>query len=125
MDLIGEYLQNKIIIDSMTLDDYGEKKKVRKANKLATRNRKIAAIIELKHPELKEQFSDLLLSSDINVKGQVAHHILEVMNYDEKTKSEALKIIEYIANHDDDPIQRLGNSMWLKDWYAKHPNMIE
>ncbi len=125
MDLIEEYLQNIIIINSMTLDDSGDKKKVKKTNKLATSNRKIATAIEQKHPELKERFSDLLLSSDINIKDTVAHHILEVMTYDKKIRFEALRTIEYISKNHDDSIQRLGNSMWLKDWYAKHPDMIE
>ena len=44
MDLIQEYINN-IHEMEMTLDDYGDKKKVKRSNMLADRNRKIAAKI--------------------------------------------------------------------------------
>ena len=57
MDLIEEYLGNLQIINSMTLDDYGDKRKVKRNNKLADRNRQIARDIENKYPEQKDNFS--------------------------------------------------------------------
>ena len=49
----------------------------------------------------------------------------KVMEYDAETRKLALREIHDIAEHDEDSIQRLGNSMWLKDWYKKHPEDLE
>ena len=43
MDLIEEYLNNLANM-KLSLEDYGDRKKVRKSNRLADRNRKIAVI---------------------------------------------------------------------------------
>ena len=81
MDLIEEYLNNLQVIHDMMLDDFGDKKKVRNTNKLAGRNRQIATDIENKYPELKIKFCELLQSDNWKIRSQVAHHMLEVMNY--------------------------------------------
>jgi len=124
-NLIEEYLGIIDIFNQVTLDDYGDKKKVRKNNKLAKRLREIPQIIEREQPELKADFKQLLLHENQRVRGWIAHHILEVMEYEEKTRKLALKEIHDIAEHDEDRIERLGNSMWLKDWYKKHPEDLE
>ena len=119
--LIKEYLENIEIMDAMTSDDFGNKKKVKETNKVADRNVDIARSIEEKYPELKEQFYMLLFSEKANVRRRVAHHMLERMSYDKKYRLKALREIEYVARHDIDSIERLGNSMWLEKWYEKHP----
>ena len=118
--MIEKYLANLQEIHSMTLEDFGDKRKVQRGNKLATENRRIAADIEKKHPELKEAFSQLLSHDDWQVRCQVAHHMLEVMNYPAADRKKAfLEILSVIQK--DIPIHSLGNKMWLDQWYEKHP----
>lgn len=110
MDLIEEYLIN-IANMKLSLDDYGDRKKVRKRNRLADRNRKIAAMIEQKHPELKDRFLALINAEDEDIRAWAAHHALEVMSYDYPDRKNALRVIEDIAENSPDSVQRLGNSM--------------
>lgn len=124
-NLLDEYIGIINFLDQITLDDFGDKKTVRKNNKLADRLRKIPQIIEQKQPESKADFCQLLFHEKRSVRGWVAHHILEVMNYETETRKLALREIHDIAEHDEDRIQRLGNSMWLKDWYKRHPEDLE
>ena len=124
-NLIEEYIGSIEILDQITLDDFGDKKTVRKNNKLADRLRKIAQIIEQEKTELKVDFKQLLSHEKQSVRGWVAHHILEVMEYDTETRKLALREIHDIAEHAEDRMERLGNSMWLKDWYKKHPEDLE
>ena len=98
MDLIEEYLGNLQIINSMTLHDYGDKRKVKRNNKLADRNRQIARDIENKYPEQKDIFSKLLLHENWKVRCQVAHHMLEVMNYPEEYRRMALNEIKDVID---------------------------
>lgn len=120
MDLIEEYLNNLQIIHDMTLDDFGDKKKVRKTNKLADRNRQIATDIENKYPELKMKFCELLQNDNWKTRAQVAHHMLEVMNYSREYRKSALDEIRDVVKRDI-PVDSLGNSMWLQQWYEEHP----
>lgn len=120
MDLIEEYLNNLQIIHDMTLDDFGDKKKVRKTNKLADRNRQIATDIENQHPELKMKFCELLQNNNWKTRAQVAHHMLEVMNYSQEYRKLALDEIRDVIRRDI-LVDSLGNSMWLKQWYDEHP----
>ncbi|MBQ7646584.1 MAG: hypothetical protein IJS94_04880 [Clostridia bacterium] len=120
MDLIEEYLKN-ISDMKMTTDDYGDLKKVKNRNRLATRNRQIAIIIEKKHPELKARFILLTESDDENTRLWAAHHALEVMTYELSDRKKALKVISEIAKHSPDELQRSGNKAWLKDYCDKHP----
>ncbi len=124
-NLLDEYIGIIDILDQIKLDDFGDKKIVRKNNKLADRLRKIPQIIEQKQPELKEDFYQLLFHEKQSVRGWVAHHILEVMNYETEARKLALREIHDIVEHHEDRIKRLGNSMWLKDWYKKHPEDLE
>lgn len=124
MDLIEEYLIN-IANMKLSLDDYGDRKKVRKSNRLADRNRKIAAMIEQKYPELKNRFICLINAEDEDIRLWAAHHALEVMSYDYPDRKNALRVIKFIAENSPDSLQRLGNSMWLKQYYEEHPADIE
>ena len=124
MDLIEEYLKN-IASMKLSVDDYGDRIKVRKSNKLADRNRKIAAMIEQKYPELKDSFICMIDAEDEDIRSWAAHHALEVMSYDYPNRQKALRVIEDIAKSSPDSVQRLGNSMWLKQYYEKHPADIQ
>ena len=124
-NLLEEYVGIVEILEQIKLDDFGNKKTVRKNNKLADRLRKIPQIIEQEQTELKEDFKQLLFHEKQSIRGWVAHHILEVMEYDAETRKLALKEIHNIAEYHEDRIKRLGNSMWLKDWYKKHPEDLE
>lgn len=119
-DLIDTYLSNFRIINEMTLDDYGDRRKVRRNNKLAQINRQIATDIENIYPEFKEKFAKLLLHDNWKLRCQVAHHILEVMNYPEKYRKMALDEIKEVINKNI-PVDSLGNKMWLQQWYEQHP----
>lgn len=119
-DLIDKYLSNLQAIDRMTLDDYDDRRKVRRNNKLAKMNRQIAMDIENIHPEYKEKFAKLLLHDDWKIRCQVAHHILEVMNYTEEYRKMSLDEIKEVINKNI-PVESLGNKMWLQQWYELHP----
>lgn len=120
MDLIETYLSNLQTINSMTWDDYGDKRKVRRNNKLSDANRQIATDIENTYPEYKEKFSELLLHENWEIRCQVAHHMLEVMNYPEEYRKMALDKIKSVISKNI-PVESLGNKMWLKQWYEQHP----
>ena len=124
MDLIEEYLNN-IANMKLSLNDYGDRKKVQKSNRFADRNRKIAAIIEQKNPELKDRFLLLVEAEDVNIRTWAAHHVLEVMSYSSSDRKKALRVIADIAENSSDKIERLGNTMWLKQYYEEHPEDIE
>lgn len=120
MGLIETYLSNLQTINSMTWDDYGDKSKVRRNNKLSDANRQIATDIENTYPEYKEKFSELLLHENWKIRCQVAHHMLEVMNYPEEYRKTALDEIKSVISKNI-PVESLGNKMWLKQWYEQHP----
>jgi len=120
MDLIETYLNNLQTINSMTLDDFGDKRKVKRNNKLADANRQIAKDIENTYPEYKEDFAKLLLHDDWKIRCQVAHHMLEVMNYPNEYRKMALDEIKDVINKNI-LVESLGNKMWLKQWYEQHP----
>ena len=120
MDLIGVYLSNLHKINEMTLDDYANKSKVRKNNKLAKDNRQIASDIERVYPEYKEEFAKLLLDENWKIRCQVAHHMLEVMNYPKEYRKMALDEIKSVIDKNI-LVESLGNKMWLKEWYELHP----
>lgn len=83
-------------------------------------NRQIATEIESTYPEYKENFSNLLLHDNWKIRCQVAHHMLEVMNYSEEYRKMALEEIKDVINRNI-PVESLGNKMWLKQWYEQHP----
>lgn len=73
--------------------------------------RKIASEIDSHYPEMKSAFNQLLFHEKSSVRGWVAHHLFEVMNYDDEYRKNALKEIAYIAAHDN-TTHGLGNKMW-------------
>lgn len=121
MNLIEEYIQN-IKNMKLSLDDFGDKRKVNDSNKLADRNRKIVKLIEKGANHIKLEYVSLLDSNDEDVRGWVAHHILELMNCGKAIRLKALDIIKDEANNHSDNVHRLGSSMWLKQYYQKHPD---
>ena len=117
MDLIFEYVTSVIKMDET---DYADKKSVRQHNRLADRIRAIACEIDHMNPTIKRSFYELLSHENEMVRIWVAHHILEVMNYDNMCRGKALKIISYVA-YKTDGINSLGNKMWLEMWLQEHP----
>lgn len=124
MKLIEEYLSN-IKVMKLELDDYGDKGKVKKSNKLADRNRKIAKLIAKENDAIKTEYLNLLDSPDAEVRGWVAHHVMELMTLDKETKAKAIKIIQSEAQNHPDNLIRLGNTMWLEHYYKNHPEDID
>ena len=120
MNLIEEYLDN-ISKMKLSYDDYGDKRKVRKSNKLADRNVKIAESIDSQE-ELKKQFVNLLDSENGEIRGWVAHHVIERMSFDKDVRQKALNIIEDEAENSPDSLHRLGTKMWLDKYYSAHPD---
>ena len=117
MDLIFEYVTSVIKMDET---DYAEKKSVRQHNRLADRIRAIAYEIDRMDSTTKMEFYELLSHENESVRLWVAHHILEVMNYDNMCRGKALKIISCVADKND-RINSLGNKRWLEKWLQEHP----
>ena len=118
MDLIFEYVASVIKMDKT---DYADKKSVKQHNKLADRLRVIAYEIDHMNPTIKLSFSELLFHENATVRLWAAHHILEVMNYDNICRGKALKQISYVADKNDG-ITGLGDKMWLEQWLKEHPS---
>lgn len=114
MDLISEYIEAILEIDDINKHHYTNAS-VKRNNKLADKIRNIAFAIEKNHPELKEDFYRLLFCENDSVRIWTAHHILEVMNYEDECRKNALKEIHYAAE------KCSGNKLWLKNWYSDHP----
>ena len=120
MDLILEYIEAVQKINDIQETGLDNKKKVKRNNKFADRLRAIAFEIDSEHPEMKPNFYQLLFHEKATVRCWVAHHILEVMNYDNVCRANALKEIVYVCKHDKS-INGLGNKMWLQQWFEKYP----
>ena len=118
MDLVNEYL-NGIHLMNEYEKEFEKKESVKKYNRLSDRNRKIASDIDTKYPELKSAFYELLSSDESEVRAWVAHHILEVMNYENEYRKAAFEEIVRIAKGSG--VDALGNAMWLKRWLDNHP----
>ncbi|MBR5290367.1 MAG: DUF2019 domain-containing protein [Erysipelotrichaceae bacterium] len=120
-EIIQTYLNNLAIINQMTLNDYDDKEKVKRCNKLAAQNRKIATDIEKKHPEYKKEFAKLLSHRNPKVRLQVAHHMLEVMTYSTEINQFCMDEINQIVLKKP-ATENAGNKQWIKDWYDDHPD---
>jgi hypothetical protein len=118
--LLAEYVDAVLRMDEINAAVFENRNNVKQGNRLADRVRKIAFEIEKKYPELKPDFYQLLFHKNASVRGWVAHHVLEVMSYDDSCRSDALNEIVNISNNDDS-IHSLGNRMWLEQWFEKHP----
>lgn len=121
MNLIREYLESVNILAQMEEEDFENDDLVLVFNQTAARIRFIAQEIEFERPELKEQFKQLLFVDSITIRIWVAHHILEVMTYDDVTRAMALKEI-CLAKRESEPSYALGNKIWLEKWLIKHPD---
>ena len=112
--LVAEYKKlAKIVLSD---DDYSNSIQTARRNRAAKQMRKLAASIEIEHPEEKSEF--MLLLSDIEIQGWVAHDMLEVMNYDKIAQKSALNVIKKLSKGDG--VNALGNKMWLKKWYKEN-----
>lgn len=121
MKLIREYLETVNILAQLEEDDFENEDLILVFNQTVARIRFIAQEIEFEHPELKEQFKQLLFVDSITIRIWVAHHILEVMSYDDETRALALKEI-FLARRNSEPSYALGNKIWLERWLIKHPD---
>ncbi len=121
MKLIREYLETVNILAQMEEDDFENEDLVLVFNQAAARIRFIAQEIEYEKPELKDKFKELLFIDSITIRIWVAHHILEVMNYDDETRALALKEIALAKRHSE-PSYALGNKIWLENWLKKYPD---
>lgn len=121
MKLIREYLETVNILAQMEEEDFENDDLVLVFNQTAARIRFIAQEIEYEYPELKEQFKQLLFVDSITIRIWVAHHILEVMTYDDETRAMALKEI-FLARRNSEPSYALSNKIWLEKWLMKHPD---
>jgi len=120
VELITEYIEAVNEIERIHNLELADKKSVRKSNKLANRIRTIATEINRYYPELKEEFYQLLFHENERVRIWAAHHILEVMEYENVYRKNALKEVRRVAKKDKS-VEGLGNEMWLQEWYKKHP----
>ena len=121
MMLIREYVEKANLIAQLEEEDYENEDILIVYNQTAARIRFIAKEIEYEHPELKEQFSQLLFVDCITIRIWVAHHILEVMHYDDYTRTLALKeIVSAVKNSE--PSYALGNKIWLERWLQQYPD---
>jgi hypothetical protein len=118
--IIEEYITNVQMI-RMSLDELGDNKKVRQTNKIGAKIIKIVEMIEEADADTKKQFIDLMDSEDEDLKSRVAHHILERMHVDKSIRLKALSIIKEKIENTQDPTDRMGNQIWLKDYYRNHP----
>ena len=77
-NLISKYLEAIELRDKIEEEGFINKGDVSKYNKLSDRKRKIAAQIEEKYPEIKDDFYKLLFHPRESVRTSVAHSILEM-----------------------------------------------
>jgi len=120
VELITEYIEAVNEIERIHNLELADKKSVRKSNKLANRIRTIATEINRYHSEFKEEFYQLLFHENERVRIWASHHILEVMEYENVYRKNALKEIRRVAKNDK-TVEGLGNKMWLQEWYSSHP----
>jgi hypothetical protein len=119
-NLVEEYIANVNLL-GLSLDEYGDKEKVKKNNKIAARNILIVEELEKENSEAKKQFISLMDAEDKDLRSRVAHHILEKMITDKAIRLKALRIIKERIENTTNPADRMGNQLWLKDYYKNHP----
>lgn len=115
MELIEQYLG--LLEEIVTFNDYENKSELAKYNKKFDKARKIAVQIENEFPQFKTDFCELIYNQNAQIRLLVAHHILEVPVRENKYKKLALETIKNKAKSPDG----IGEKLWLKDWYKKHP----
>ena len=113
--IIIKYIDYAIELEEINKDGLSHGNNLRRNNSLADKLRKIAQNIESKTPKCKNAFAELLRHDNSNVRMWCAHHILEVMNYDDETRKNALLIIK------DASFVSYGEKLWLKNWINNNP----
>lgn len=121
MMLIREYIEKANIIAQLEDEDFENEDILLVYNQTVARLRFIAKEIEYDHPELKEQFKQLLFVDSITIRIWVAHHILEIMKFDDSIRKIALKEIS-VAVKESEPSYALGNKIWLEKWLKENPD---
>lgn len=114
--MIDKYIE-KFQITQLT--DYAETKSVKKHNRAMDACREIASQIQSDFPELKEEFYNLLDSDIPELSILVAHHMIEVMKYDNDHKAKALRTIYNKTK--EDSVDGFGNKLWLKNYLIENP----
>lgn len=119
MDLIKKYIDSAIELENINQEGLSYRNNLNRNNRLADKLRNIAKTIESRQPEYRREFAGLLNHDNSNVRIWCAHHMLEVMTYDDVDRKNALLII--IHSSTEDTPNGIGNKYWLKDWFTKNP----
>ena len=82
MDMIETYLSNLQTINNMTLDDYGDKHKVKRNNKLSSSNRQIATEIESTSLTFRMQYTEGGLGQPVISVVETCEDVYETMTVD-------------------------------------------
>ena len=114
--IIKRYIDYAIELEQINQVCLSPGNNLRRNNKLADKLRVIAKDIEFETPKYKNAFAELLTHENQNVKLWCAHHMLEVMNYDDKDRKNALLVIK------DYSINSYGEKIWLEDWFTNNPD---
>lgn len=130
MDMISEYIETALEIERLATQKCTNKTtklesyiRVRKHNKLAHKLLNIATIINTEHPELKEDFFQLLYHENREVRNWVMFQILDAMDYDFEHRKKAM---EAIQNRVENPNQ--FDNFWhttFEIWLGNHPEYRE
>ena len=113
--IIIKYIDYAIELEEINKVGLFHGNNLRRNNSLADKLRKIAQNIESKTPNCKNAFAELLRHNNSNVRMWCAHHILEVMNYDDEIRKKALLIIK------DASFDSYGEKLWLENWINNNP----
>lgn len=115
MNLIQEYLE---LTKTCASTDYGDKKSVKRHNKLVDRMYEIAEKIGYEQTtETIEDFAKLLDVADNKTNVWTAVHILERIPADKTIEEKALKIIKQQA--DGNTAEAMGFKIWLDNYQKK------
>lgn len=98
-----------------------ELKKDKKNNEICSKLLNIVDMIEEKDADTKRQFFDLMDSENEDLRSRVAHNILDRMHADRAIRIKALSIIKNRIENTQDSAERMGNQIWLKDYFKDHP----
>ncbi len=115
-NLIEKYLK---LTKSCAETDYTDKKSVRKNNSAVNEMYKIVELISKNDNGIEMQkFAELLTVEENRTNLWVATHMLEKLNIDKKTKQQALKIINKVANGNG--TDAMGYKSWLINYKLKN-----
>ena len=106
--IIIKYIDYVIELEEINKDGLSHGNNLRRNNSLADKLRKIAKNIESKTPKCKNAFAELLRHDNSNVRMWCAHHILEVMNYDDEIRKN-LVLTDYRIGLSDSDVEKAIN----------------